>query len=166
MKSQDRHVIAVFHSTERANFAIDQLVQAGISPAKFSLLVSDSGRQHHFNISDEKTKTAEGAGYGAVLGGLIGGLSAVAAGIASVTIPGVLLIAGPLGAALTAGAAGAAVGGLAGGLAGMGMAKDEVELVERELAEGSILVAVHDLNSEDEGRVEKVFKDVGAARVH
>ena len=102
-------------------------------------MVSENGKSHHFKIDESKSKTAEGAGYGAVFGGLVAGLGAVAAGLASITIPGALLVTGPLGVALATGAAGAAAGGLTGALVGIGIPEDEVKLVEGDLKEGSFI---------------------------
>lgn len=162
----DKHVIAVFDNRAKAQNAVDTLVQRDIDPTKLSLLVSENGRDHHFHIDEDKSKTAEGAGYGAALGGMIAGLGAVAAGLVSVTIPGALLVAGPLGVALASGAVGAAAGGLTGALIGMGIPADEVSLVESDLKEGSFLVAAHSINSDEETTAKEVFKDAGAVRVH
>ena len=162
----DKHVIAVFDDRTKAQNAVDTLVQRDFDPSKLSLLVSENGRNHHFEVDKNKSKTAEGAGYGAVLGGLVTGLGVVAAGIASVTVPGALLVTGPLGVALATGAAGAAAGGLAGALIGMGIPADEVSLVEGQLKEGSFLVAAHSIDGDEATVATEVFKTAGAVRVH
>ena len=162
----DRHVIGIFDNRAKAQSALDSLVDKDIDQSQLSLLVSENGRDHHFEIDKDKSKTAEGVGYGSVLGGLVGGLGAVAAGLASVAIPGALFITGPLAVSLAAGAAGAAVGGLAGGLIGVGIPSDEAKLVEDELGKGSIVVAAHSINSDQESMVSEVFKNAGAVRVH
>ncbi len=164
--NNDRHVIAVFDSRLKADDAVNSLIYCGFSTEDLSLLVSDNGRSHHFEIDKSKSKTAEGIGYGAVLGGLAAGLGVAAAGIASVTIPGGIFISGPLAVSLAAGSAGAAAGGVAGGLIGIGIPEDEIKLVEKELKEGDILVAAHALNGSEENEVEKIFKNCGAVRVH
>ena len=163
---EGKNVIGVFDSTAKANLALEELGTGMIPQNSLSMLVNDSGRNHHFKIDPNKSKTAEGVGYGAVLGGLAAGLGAVAAGIASVTVPGAIFIAGPLAVSLAAGTAGAAVGGLAGGLIGMGIPEDEVKLVEKEIGEGSILVAAHNLTDEQQTYASDIFKNAGAVRVH
>ena len=156
---QDRHVVAVFQDRMAADVAMTQLVKSGFSGDDISLLVSDNGRKHHFEVSDTKSKTAEGVGYGAVLGGLVAALAAAA-------IPGSIFVAGPAAALLAAGAGGAAAGGLAGGLVGMGMPKDEAQLVEDEAGSGSIVVAVHSIDDDQKEMAEKIFKTSGANRIH
>ncbi len=162
----DRHVIATFDDRVKAQAALDALVDKGFDIDNLSLMVSRDGKDHHFQVDPTKSKTAEGVGYGAVLGGLVGGLGAVAAGLASVTIPGAIFVTGPLGAALAAGAAGATMGGIAGGLVGIGIPSDELELVEEELGRGNIVVAAHSIGSKREEIASETFKDFGAVRVH
>ena len=154
----DSHVIASFNNRTKSDRAFERLVQTGLRPDQMSLMVSEDGRSHHFEVSDNQTKTAEGAGYGAVLGGLAAGLTAAA-------LPGSIFVAGPLAGALASGAAGAAAGGLAGSLIGMGIAEDEVKLVEEEMGRGDIVVAVHSIDSSQEDKVRNILED-GATRVH
>ncbi len=162
----DHHVIGIFDNHQKAQNALESVVNTGVDAENLSLLVSQDGRQHHFEVNPDKSKTAEGAGYGAVLGGLIGGLGALAAGVVSVTVPGAILVSGPLAVALASGAAGAAVGGLAGGLVGVGIPADEVNLIETELGKGSIVVAVHSVDSDSADTAKDIFEKSGALRVH
>lgn len=162
----DRHVVAIFDDRAKARRALDMLGANGFRQDQLSLLLSEDARNHHFEVDEDKSKTAEGAGYGAVLGGLLAGLGAVAAGVAAIAVPGSLLVTGPLGVALTSGAAGAAAGGLAGALIGMGLPDDEVQLVEGDLKDGSFLVAAHSIDSDAASTAKKIFKDCGAVRVH
>lgn len=164
--NQDRQVIGVFNSPFEADAAVENIMSRGIARDHVSLMVNKSTRDHHFKIDSNKSKTAEGVGYGAVLGGLAAGLGTAAAGIASVTLPGALLITGPLAVSLAAGTAGAAVGGLAGGLIGVGIPEDEVKLVEKEIDDGNILVAAHCLTKEHQKTVTDAFRKSGALRVH
>jgi hypothetical protein len=159
-------VIGVFDNSIKAENALTVLNAEGVTADHFSLLVSESGKKEHFKIDKSKSKTAEGVGYGAVLGGLAAGLGTAAAGVASVTVPGGVFIAGPLAVSLAAGTAGAAVGGLTGGLVGLGLPEDEVELVEKEIGDGSILVAAQELSGEEKRRAVEIFKKAGALRVH
>jgi hypothetical protein len=162
--NEERHVIAVFDSPAKADLAFGNLDT--IAAENLSMLVNHSGMDHHFKIDETKSKTAEGVGYGAVLGGLAAGLGVAAAGIASVTVPGAIFISGPLAVSLAAGTAGAAVGGLTGGLIGLGIPEDEVKLVEKDISAGSILIAANNLTSEQQIHASEVFKKAGAIRVH
>lgn len=164
--NENKQVIGVFDSPVKAEAALEILTSSGVDIDNLSLLVNENGRGHHFKVDSKKSKTAEGVGYGAVLGGLAAGLGTVAAGIASVTIPGAIFISGPLAVSLAAGTAGAAVGGLAGGLIGIGIPEDEVTLVEKEIGNGSILVAAHSLSNEQKKLAVNAFTDSGALRVH
>lgn len=164
--SEDKHVIGVFNNTAKANSAIEKMTAHGISSDDLSLLVNESGKDHHFKVDNNKSKTAEGVGYGAVLGGLAAGLGAVAAGVVSVTVPGAVFISGPLAVSLAAGTAGAAVGGLAGGLIGIGIPEDELKLVEQEIGQGSILVAAHGLSNDQKQYAIDAMNKAGAVRVH
>ena len=122
-------------------------------------MVSDEGRGHHFNVSSDQTKTAEGVGYGAVLGGL-------AAALAAVALPGSIFVAGPVAAILAASASGAAAGGLAGGLIGMGIPEDEVTLIEEDVGSGDIVLAVHSIDGEKYDLIKKVFEQAKPKRFH
>lgn len=164
--NHDKSVVAVFDSPAKADMAFNAMAKGSIPTEKLSMLVNDSGMDHHFKVDPSKSKTAEGVGYGAVLGSLAAGLGVAAAGVISVAIPGSIFITGPLAVSLAAGAAGAAVGGLTGGLVGMGFPEDEVTLVEKEISEGSILVAAHNLSGEEKKYASKIFMDSGATRVH
>lgn len=157
--SYDRHVLGIFHDRDKAERALAELTARNFAQSQISLLITDDGRGHHFKINENQTKTAEGVGYGAVLGGLVAGLTALA-------LPGSIFIAGPLAATLASSATGAAAGGLVGGLIGIGVAEDEVKLVEDEIGRGSIVVAVHSIDKEKEDTAQEVLKNAGAVRVH
>lgn len=162
----DAHVVAIFDDQVKARSALDKLVGHGIDSSKLSLLVGEVGKSHHFEIDSEKSKTAEGAGYGAVLGGLVAGLGAAAAGIVSVTVPGAILVTGPLGVALASGAIGAAAGGLTGALIGIGIPAEEVDLIENDLKDGSFMVGAHSITSEQASAAKHLLEAAGAVRVH
>ncbi len=155
----DKHVVAVFQNKEKAQWAADGLVSRGLNANQVSMLISSEGKGHHFNVSDDKSKTAEGVGYGAVIGGLLAGLTSVA-------VPGSIFVAGPLAAALAAGAGGAATGGLVGGLIGIGIPDKEVKLVEDDISKGSIVIAVHTVNEKQAEDAKDLFESAGATRIH
>ena len=80
--------------------------------------------------------------------------------IGALAIPGVgpLIAAGPLLAALSGAAAGATVGGITGALVGMGIPEIEAKRYEGKIKGGNILISVHTSTTEEQARVEKLFK--------
>ncbi len=56
--ANDRHVVAIFDDRMKAQVALDGLVESGVSTDKLSLMISENGRDHHFEVNKEKSKTA------------------------------------------------------------------------------------------------------------
>jgi hypothetical protein len=83
---------------------------------------------------------AQGAGFGAAMGGL-GGL---VVGLTVLTVPGVgpVLAGGLLAAALTGAGVGAITGGMVGALTEVGIPKEHVHYYSKELRRGGVLVVV------------------------
>jgi hypothetical protein len=86
------------------------------------------------------------------------------AGIGALAIPGLgpFIAAGPLMAALSGAAAGAAVTGVAGALIGLGIPEIEAKSYEGKLRGGSILIAAHVDNSDQERAAKDIFHKEGA----
>jgi hypothetical protein len=105
-----------------------------------------------------------GAVSGGVLLGTIGGLI----GLASLAVPGLglIVVAGPIAAALTDAAAGGAVGLIAGALMGMRIPEHRAKQYEERVREGNILVSVHTRNAEEFDWASKVLSRGGAEDVH
>jgi uncharacterized membrane protein len=61
-------------------------------------------------------------------------------------------------AALSGAAVGASAGGLAGGLVGLGIPEIEAKQYEDKLRTGNYLISVHVDSSEQQKRVEEIFK--------
>lgn len=154
-----KEVIGVFHDSVKADHALQQLIDAGFNGDDLSLMVAENSRNRHFEIDTTKTKTAEGVGLGAVLGGLAAGLTALA-------IPGGLFAAGPIVGAFASGGVGAASGGLIGGLIGLGIAEDEAKLTANNVKEGAILLAATAADSQRASQAKSILKENGADRVH
>jgi hypothetical protein len=132
-----RYVTGIYRSYDSAAHAVDQLVQVGISPDDISVLMTEETRALHF-ASEPKTKAPEGAAVGGALGAIAGGLTA----LASLAVPGGIVVAGPILAALGGAGLGAVGGGVLGALLGLGIAEHEAQLYSEELGRGGILVAV------------------------
>ena len=58
--SEDNHLIGVFNSTSNADLALEKLSSGSIPQNKLSMLVNDSGKDHHFKVDENKSKTAQG----------------------------------------------------------------------------------------------------------
>ena len=136
-------ITGVFNSRSAAELAVEDLVHAGFSHNDISVLMSDSTQGREFAVKTG-TKAPEGAATGAAIGGTLGAVAAGLAAVASLTVPGLSLVAaGPLVAAMTGLGAGAAAGGLTGALVGLGIPEHEAKFYHDEIKRGGILVGVY-----------------------
>jgi hypothetical protein len=161
--------IGVFTNHGNAEGALKELRAFGVEEKSLSYVYK--GRNGEIKDSQSGDKVGAGAAQGATTGAVIGGIAGLV--VANGILPGLgtLFVAGPLAAALgftgaaataVAGAAtGAAAGGLLGGLAKLGVAKDDVELYEKHVREGDVLVITH--NSPPS--VQDIFLTHGAVEV-
>jgi hypothetical protein len=140
----NKFVSGIYDSRAAAEQAIQALLDGGFAKERVSLLIAGKHRDRHFknvehveNVS-ERSNAGEGAAIGGLLGALVGGLAAVA----SLAIPGGILVAGPIAAAIGGGTAGLAGGSLLGALVGAGIPEAEARYYEQELGRGGILVSV------------------------
>lgn len=161
----DKHtaVFGLYQSVERAERAVDELINAEFSNGDVSVLMAD--RQGSKDFAHEKhTKAPEGTTTGAAAGGTIGGTLGLLAGIGALAIPGVgpFIAAGPIMAALAGVGVGGAVGGLVGALVGMGIPEYEAKRYEGRLKDGGVLLSVHCDTSEQITRAEGILKRTGA----
>ena len=160
-----KSVVGVFRTHDEAASAVDRLLTSGFTRDDISVLMSDTTHGRHFAVK-QKTKMAEGAASGGMLGGTLGAVAAGLTAVASVAIPGVgLLAAGPLVAALAGLGAGAAAGGLIGGLVGLGIPEHEAKLYEKEIREGGILVAADVRDSAHSDVARDIFDAAGAVKI-
>jgi len=142
-------VTALFKDRTAASHAVDGLLSRGITRNDVSVLMADSTHKKEFAV-EVNSKAPEGTAAGAAIGGAAG---AIAAGLTAVGT-----------VALTGGGAGAAAGGLAGGLIGLGFDENEAKLVDKDIENGSILVAA-EVTSKNDSDIKKYFKDSGASQV-
>jgi len=157
-------VTGVFTSRVSAEHAADELVRAGFSSDDISLLMSDTTQGREFGIKTSN-KAPEGAATGAAIGGTIGAVAAGLAAVASITVPGVALVAaGPLVAALTGLGAGAAAGGLTGALVGLGIPEHEARFFNDEIQRGRILVGVYS-HGDRKDQAKAILDAAGAEKV-
>jgi len=150
-------ITGLFDTESAAENAVSQLKQIGYSDNEISIIMKDRDAAKAF-AADTGSRTMEGIGTGAAIGGTIGAVLAGLLAVGTVTIPGVgLLAAGPLAAMLAGAGAGGLAGSLVGWLVGAGVPEDVAPYYERGLNEGGIVVAVA-CHSGDEARVRQVLQ--------
>ena len=134
--------VFAYKSVAEAQMAVNHLTERGVPNEDISVLMNEHTHGSHFRI-EENTKSPEGAGVGAAVGGVLGALGATAAAIAGLAIPGVgFLAAGPIMTALAGAGAGGAAGGFIGGLLGLGVSEHEAKLYEDVVKDGGVLLGV------------------------
>lgn len=149
-----RTVSAVFESNLHANQAIQNLLDDGFAEDRISALMSNETRRRYY---PEENKGAAGAGVGAGVGAVIGSVTA----LVSLTVPGGIVVAGPLAAILGGTAVGAAGGGLLGALVGVGIPEDRARVYEERVNHGGIVVAAEASNDEEAQLAESALLRAG-----
>ena len=163
MTDKKTAAFGIYPSVERAERAVDELVDGGFSEADVSVLMSDNRGSKDF-AHEKQTKAPEGTTTGVAAGGTIGGTLGLLAGIGALAIPGVgpFIAAGPIMGALAGLGVGGAVGGLVGALVGMGIPEYEAKRYEGRLKDGGVLLSVHCDTSEEITRAKDILKRTGA----
>ena len=162
-KNKKTAVFGLYPGVERAERAVDQLVNAGFSNADVSVLMADTQGSKDF-AHEKQTKAPEGTTTGVAAGGTIGGTLGLLAGIGALAIPGVgpFIAAGPIMGALAGLGVGGAVGGLVGALVGMGIPEYEAKRYEGRVKDGGVLLSVHCDTSDEITRAKDLLKRTGA----
>ena len=157
--------ISVFCTTTepQADVVIRNLKTAGFRGEDISVLMADKRGTSDFAITNQ-TKAPEGAVTGYGTGFAIGGTLGLLVGIGALAIPGAgpFIAAGPLMAALGGAAVGGVVGTITGALVGMGIPEYEAVKYEGKVKEGSTLISVHSISSEQTELVRSIYEDAGA----
>ncbi|MDP3231897.1 MAG: hypothetical protein Q8N26_03905 [Myxococcales bacterium] len=158
-----KSVMCIVETQGKAEFIVEQVEQAGFPRSDVSVLLPSKSGTKDF-AHEQNTKAPEGAVAGVGAGGAVGGTLGLLAGIGALAIPGFgpFIAAGPLLAALSGAAAGAAVGGITGALIGMGIPEMEAKRYEGKIKGGNILLSVHVNSSDEQKRIETIFKKNGA----
>lgn len=143
-----------------AERALTRILEAGFDREAVSVITRHTP-DHEKLLVAETDETQRGLLAGALTGGLMASLA-----FAALALPGVgVIAAGPLVAALTAGAAGATAGGLIGALEGHGLSRHVAQQCEDGLHQGHVLVAVHCADRAAAHRAKEVLEAVGADHV-
>jgi uncharacterized membrane protein len=163
MAGKNTAVFGIYPSTERAERAVDSLIEGGFSSEAISVLLADTRTTKEF-AHEKSTKAPEGTSVGATTGGVIGGTLGVLAGIGALAIPGVgpFIAAGPIMAGLAGLGVGGAVGGLVGALVGMGIPEYEAKRYEGKVKNGGTLLSVHCDTSDQVKHAKEMLRGTGA----
>jgi hypothetical protein len=150
-------ITGLFATEATAEAAVSQLKTMGYGQNEISIIMKD--REAAADLAHETgSRTMEGVGKGAAIGGTIGAVLAGLLAVGTVTIPGVgLLAAGPLAAMLAGAGAGGLTGGFLGWLTHAGIPADVAPYYERGLQAGGVVVAVA-AHPGDEARVQQALQ--------
>lgn len=151
----NRTVIGVFSNWEKAEAAIDDLLDQGFLDSEIGAVTRDAdgsasqrtlGRRNRTPVDVDDDGEGEDAATGAITGAAagvgIGGL--IGLGVLSGIIPviGPALFAGTLGVLASNAAGGAAVAGVIGALMSWGVSEEDARHYEGEIAAGRVVVTV------------------------
>jgi hypothetical protein len=170
-----REVVAVFHDAQKLEAAAENLVSAGFSEKRLSILGDQKAVAerlgHHFEPvevmeddprvpqsafvfkADRETEEAVAIGLPLYIGAMGGAVMMVASG-------------GALAMVLLAAAAGGAVGGGLGSVIAAAIGKSHADRLEADLRAGGILLWVFAANDDEEKQVSETLKAAGGADVH
>lgn len=150
-------ITAAYISRNAAERGVEELRKLGVCKDDISLFLSGPARELHLGAEppwmDPNEATANFA-IGGLLGAVLGSLTAVA----TLSIPGGLFVAGPVGAAVAGAAAGGAGGGVFGVLVGAGIREDEARAYQHELGRDHILVRVTATHDASAARLRSIFE--------
>jgi hypothetical protein len=181
-KAKGTLVIGAVRTQAQAEGLIERLKQAGFSDHELSLISPHDQVSQDPKIAldhkpgddpaDEKPRDSseklKGITVGAVSGGLVLGAIGGLIGLAGVALPGIglIVVGGPLAAALADAAAGGAAGVIAGGLMGMRIPEHRAKQYEKSVREGSTLISVHTEDAKELNRATKILAAGGAEDLH
>ena len=150
-------ITGLFDTEAAAEQCVAKLKQMGYGQNEITIIMKDRKTAQEF-AHETGSRTMEGVGTGAAIGGTLGAVLGGLLAVGSVTIPGVgLIAAGSLAAMLAGAGAGGLAGGLLGWLTSWGIPEDVAPYYERALSEGGIVVAVS-AHPGDEQRVQQVLQ--------
>jgi len=156
-------ILGMFEDASTANKAMDELRDGGYEDESIGVIAAESAVGEDVDV-EQRTRVAEGAAIGAGAGGAATALAVGLTSVGAVATGGVgLVAAGPLVAALAGAGAGAAGGGLLGTLVGLGLREEEAKVVDEEVEDGAIVIAVEPIAGK--AHPESVFTKAGAKRV-
>lgn len=151
-------ITGLFDSETAAEKAVSELKQIGYTQNELSIIMKDSSASADFASEVGASRTMEGIGTGAAIGGTLGAVLGGLLAVGSITIPGFAFVAAGSLAAMFAGAgAGGLAGSLLGWLTTAGIPDDVAPYYERSINEGGIVLAVA-THPGDETRVQQILR--------
>jgi hypothetical protein len=182
IQAKDTVVIGSVKTRGHAERIIESLKTTGFSDDEISVIFPNNKLSDDPKIAvdhkpgsdpaDEKprdnSERLKGLTAGAVSGGVLLGTLGGLIGLASFVIPGLglVMVAGPIAAALADAAAGGAVGVIAGALMGMRIPEHNAKQYEKTVREGNILISVHTHDAEGLKRAADILTTGGAEDLH
>jgi hypothetical protein len=155
-----QHVYALFHRSEDAVAALDEMRAAGCESGTCSAVLHENRLDKGALTITERGGMALG-GKGAAVAGMVG---AVVAGLAA--LGGGLVGVGPLAAAVIAGAVMAGYGMLAGSISGSDDPEPVLRAIRAEVEQkGKLLIAVETEDSRLREVAEEVFERHGGYKI-
>lgn len=143
--AREKTVVALYDDFTRAQRVVQDLVDHGFQRSNISIVASDNEGKYADYLAtrdedEDDVGAAEGAGFGAVIGGLTGLLVSLTA----LAIPGIgpVLVAGPIAATLIGAGVGAVTGGIVGALVDLGVPEEEAGYYAEGVRRGGTLVTV------------------------
>ena len=164
--ARNTSVMGIYPDRTTVSDAINVLRKIGYRTADISVLSSDNQGSKDF-AHEKHTRALQRAAIGAAAGAVVGAALAwlVSIQMLSAPLPGTLLVAGPVLAALAGAGAGGTLGWIAGLLAGLPATEYVAKRYAGRIRLGGILLSVHCDSLEWCGRAKKALKDTGARSI-
>lgn len=161
----NKRAVGVFSSRQDAEYALNELRDAGFPMNKVSIIAKDASdaKIAGAGVRDvDDNQADDGAKTGAIAGGALGGITGLLVGLGALAIPGIgpVMLAGATATAiattLSGTAIGAAAGGLIGALIGLGIPEERARVYSDRVSRGDYLVIV-DGNDDEIRRAEAIL---------
>jgi hypothetical protein len=172
---RENTVVALYDHFENAKAAVADLIQAGASRERISLLANSlTGDHPPLSVNpayareelDAKSEDQPGAVTGAEIGIGVGGVLAFLATVSPIMIPGIgaLIAVGTLATVATGAVTGGVIGGIIGAFTHHGISNKDAHLYAEGLRRGGTLVTVVVPESQVDA-MRQVFKTHGAVDI-
>jgi hypothetical protein len=160
--AKNTSVMGIYPDRSTVSDAINVLRKGGYRVTDISVLASDNPGSKDF-AHQKRTKALERAAMGAAVCAVVGAAAAwfVCVQITTITVPGPLVAAGPVLAALAGAGAGGMLGWIVGLLAGLPVTEYVAKRYAGRIRRGGILLSVHCDSPEWCDRAKKALKDTG-----
>lgn len=157
-----RTILGLYDDFADAQATMNDLMASGLSRDDVSLIANNSG-QRFAPVGGTKTSDvslSSGVAGGVAEGAVIGGLTALAATLVTLLLPGIgpILAIGPLAATLSGAGIGAVGGGLIGGLVSSGISEEEASYYAEGVRRGGTLLSARVVDEDSIAQAEDIMK--------